>query len=130
MNPHRADAPGQPASSPSRWPAQALIAIVHGYRLLLKPWVGNACRFEPTCSAYALQALAAHGAARGSVLSAARVLRCHPWCEGGIDPVPPPGGAGRALFSRLGLGHRRPPDAPLPATSSSSPPAAASGNAP
>ena len=80
------------------WPARALMALVRGYRLMLSPWLGNACRFEPTCSAYALQALERHGAAAGSYLVAARILRCHPWCDGGCDPVPaqPP-----PLFTRL-----------------------------
>lgn len=69
-------------------PRRALIALVRGYRFALKPWLGNACRFEPTCSAYALQALERHGALAGSALSAGRLLRCHPWCQGGLDPVP------------------------------------------
>ena len=69
-------------------PQRLLIALVRGYRLLLKPWLGNACRFEPTCSAYALEALDRHGAAAGSYLAARRILRCHPWCDGGCDPVP------------------------------------------
>jgi putative membrane protein insertion efficiency factor len=62
--------------------------LVRGYRLLLKPWLGSACRFEPTCSAYTLQALQQHGAVRGTALGAWRLLRCHPWCDGGCDPVP------------------------------------------
>ncbi|MDP9045248.1 MAG: membrane protein insertion efficiency factor YidD [Pseudomonadota bacterium] len=69
-------------------PQRALVALVRGYRLLLSPWLGSACRFEPTCSAYALEALLAHGAVAGTCLAAGRVLRCHPWCEGGHDPVP------------------------------------------
>lgn len=69
-------------------PQRLLIALVRGYRLLLKPWLGNACRFEPTCSAYALEAIERHGAAAGSYLAARRLLRCHPWCDGGCDPVP------------------------------------------
>jgi putative membrane protein insertion efficiency factor len=69
-------------------PRRALIALVRGYRFALKPWLGSACRFEPTCSAYALQALERHGALAGSALSAGRLLRCHPWCQGGLDPVP------------------------------------------
>ena len=75
-----------------------LLALVKGYRLLLSPWLGSSCRFEPTCSAYALQALEQHGAAAGSYLAARRLLRCHPWCAGGCDPVPAqrPG-----LFGRL-----------------------------
>ncbi len=64
------------------------MAAVRAYRLLLSPWLGSACRFEPTCSAYALQALEQHGAAAGSYLATTRLLRCHPWCAGGIDPVP------------------------------------------
>jgi uncharacterized protein len=65
-----------------------LIGIVKGYRLLLSPWLGSACRFEPTCSRYALDALELHGAAKGSYLTTRRLIRCHPWCEGGLDPVP------------------------------------------
>jgi len=65
-----------------------LIGMVRFYRFALSPWLGSACRFEPTCSAYALDALAAHGAAAGSVLVVARLARCHPWCAGGHDPVP------------------------------------------
>lgn len=65
-----------------------LMLLVRGYRLLLSPWLGSSCRFEPSCSAYALQALEAHGAAAGSYLTMARLVRCHPWCAGGHDPVP------------------------------------------
>lgn len=77
---------------------RVLLACIRGYRLLLSPWLGNACRFEPTCSVYALQAIERHGAAAGSYLMVRRVLRCHPWCDGGCDPVPEhaPG-----LFTRL-----------------------------
>ena len=80
------------------WPARALTALVRGYRLMLSPWLGNACRFEPTCSRYSLAALERHGALAGSYLTVHRILRCQPWCEGGHDPVPdnPP-----RLFSRL-----------------------------
>ena len=65
-----------------------LIALVRGYRLLLSPWLGSGCRFTPSCSAYALQALERHGALGGSVLAGRRVLRCHPGCAGGHDAVP------------------------------------------
>ena len=65
-----------------------LVALVKGYRLLLSPWLGSACRFTPTCSAYSLQALEQHGAAAGSYLTLKRLARCNPWCEGGHDPVP------------------------------------------
>lgn len=72
----------------SRLPARMLMAAVRGYRLLLSPWLGSSCRFEPTCSAYALEALDRHGAAAGSALTLGRIARCHPWCDGGLDPVP------------------------------------------
>jgi len=65
-----------------------LIGFVKGYRLLLSPWLGSSCRFEPTCSSYSLQALQTHGAAVGSYLTLKRLARCHPWCAGGSDPVP------------------------------------------
>ena len=65
-----------------------LIALVKGYRLLLSPWLGSACRFEPTCSRYAIEALERHGAAAGSYLTLRRLARCDPWCDGGCDPVP------------------------------------------
>ena len=79
-------------------PRRTLIALVQAYRFALKPWLGNACRFEPSCSAYALQALQRHGAAAGTALAAARLLRCHPWCAGGHDPVPE---RPARLFTRL-----------------------------
>jgi putative membrane protein insertion efficiency factor len=65
-----------------------LIAFVKSYRLLLSPWLGSACRFTPTCSAYSLQALQQHGAGAGTYMTVARLARCHPWCDGGLDPVP------------------------------------------
>jgi hypothetical protein len=65
-----------------------LIALVRAYRLLLSPWLGSACRFEPTCSRYAIDSLERHGALGGSMLAGWRLLRCHPWCAGGFDPVP------------------------------------------
>jgi putative membrane protein insertion efficiency factor len=65
-----------------------LIGIVKGYRLFLSPWLGSACRFEPTCSVYALEALKQHGAGIGSYLTLKRIGRCQPWCTGGDDPVP------------------------------------------
>ena len=84
-------------------PQRLLMLLVRGYRLLLKPWLGNACRFEPTCSAYTLEALERHGAWRGAALGGWRLLRCHPWCEGGLDPVPHRFAArpGAGLFTRL-----------------------------
>ena len=80
-----------------------LIGMVKAYRLLLSPWLGQSCRFEPTCSVYSIAALEMHGAAKGSYLTLRRLARCQPWCEGGHDPVPPKAGApvGRSLFSPL-----------------------------
>jgi putative membrane protein insertion efficiency factor len=99
-------------------PKLALITLVKAYRLLLSPSLGSVCRFEPTCSAYSLQALEQHGAVAGTYLTLGRLVRCHPWCDGGIDPVAtnfrffpsswfPVGGTAdknahkRSLFSRL-----------------------------
>ena len=65
-----------------------LLRLIALYRLVLSPWIGGQCRFAPTCSVYAEQAILMHGAAAGSYLGARRLLRCHPWCEGGWDPVP------------------------------------------
>ncbi len=67
---------------------RVLMGLVRAYRLLLSPSLGGACRFEPTCSAYSLQALEQHGAAAGSYLTLRRLARCQPWCAGGHDPVP------------------------------------------
>jgi len=65
-----------------------LIGLVQGYRLFFSVWLGAGCRYEPTCSAYALGALRRHGAVAGSLMAAGRLLRCRPGCEGGLDPVP------------------------------------------
>lgn len=65
-----------------------LIGLVKAYRLLLSPWLGSACRFEPSCSVYSIAALEKHGAAAGSYLTVCRLARCQPWCQGGVDPVP------------------------------------------
>jgi len=70
------------------WPQRFLIGLVRAYQLLLSPLLGPNCRFEPTCSGYSLQALRQHGALGGSYLTLRRLARCHPWCEGGCDPVP------------------------------------------
>lgn len=65
-----------------------LLALIRGYRLALSPWWGTQCRFTPTCSEYALEAIERHGALHGSWLAARRISRCHPWHAGGFDPVP------------------------------------------
>lgn len=65
-----------------------LLALIRAYRYILSPWIGQHCRFTPTCSVYAMQAIEAYGPARGSWLALRRLLRCHPLCRGGHDPVP------------------------------------------
>ena len=65
-----------------------LIGLIRGYQLLLSPLLGKTCRFQPTCSAYCMEAIRLHGSFRGLWLGARRVLRCHPWNPGGYDPVP------------------------------------------
>jgi len=72
-----------------------LTALIRAYRYLASPWIGNQCRFDPTCSHYAELVLQRHGAVRGIWLAVRRIARCHPWCPGGHDPVPD------------GIGHRR-----------------------
>ena len=67
-----------------------LLGLIKAYRYLLSPLLGPSCRFYPTCSAYAAEAIDTHGALRGSWLAVRRILKCHPWHPGGIDPVPPP----------------------------------------
>jgi putative membrane protein insertion efficiency factor len=66
-----------------------LLGLIKAYRYLLSPLLGPSCRFYPTCSAYAAEAIDTHGVLRGSWLAVRRILRCHPWHPGGIDPVPP-----------------------------------------
>ena len=67
---------------------QALLAIIRGYQYLLRPYLGSNCRFAPTCSDYAYEAVSTHGALKGAWLALRRVLRCHPYHRGGYDPVP------------------------------------------
>jgi len=69
--------------------ARLLVLLVRGYQLLLSPFLGTNCRFLPTCSAYAAEAVATHGALAGTGLAASRICRCHPWGGSGYDPVPP-----------------------------------------
>ena len=69
-------------------PRRLLILLVKGYRLFLSAWIGNVCRFTPSCSAYSLESLERHGAVAGSYLTVRRLARCQPWCRGGHDPVP------------------------------------------
>jgi uncharacterized protein len=74
---------GQPG-----WPTRVGLALVRAYQVALSPWLGSNCRYHPSCSAYAADALSRFGLLQGSWLAARRVARCHPWCEGGVDPVP------------------------------------------
>ena len=65
-----------------------LLVSIRLYQLSLRPWLGHQCRFYPTCSDYAAQAIQAHGSLRGGLMALRRLLRCHPWHAGGLDPVP------------------------------------------
>ena len=81
---------------PARLATGALVLLIRAYRLLVSPMIGAHCRYQPTCSAYAIEALERHGFLRGSALAIGRLLRCHPvkWLGGGegFDPVPEPNG--------------------------------------
>lgn len=72
-----------------RCPARVLVLLVRGYQLLISPLLGPRCRFQPSCSQYAIEALRTHGALKGSWLTLMRIGRCHPLHPGGYDPVPP-----------------------------------------
>jgi putative membrane protein insertion efficiency factor len=70
--------------------ARLLLALVRAYQLLLSPWLGGHCRFEPSCSRYAASCIELHGAGRGGLLSIVRLCKCHPFHPGGFDPPPAP----------------------------------------
>ena len=76
------------AVSPGSLVRAALLGLIRLYQLTLSPWLGNPCRYEPTCSWYAAEAIERHGARRGVWLAAKRLGRCHPWGSSGYDPVP------------------------------------------
>lgn len=76
------------ASAFSRALARPLIGLVKLYRVAISPWLGMNCRFQPTCSEYAIEALRTHGVFKGALLAAKRIGRCHPWGGSGYDPVP------------------------------------------
>ena len=75
-------------SALARGAVAALVACVRGYQLFLSPLLGGSCRYYPTCSAYAIEAIQRHGALRGTWMAARRIGRCHPFRPGGYDPVP------------------------------------------
>ncbi|MBW3587363.1 MAG: membrane protein insertion efficiency factor YidD [Cyanobacteria bacterium 0813] len=66
-----------------------LIGLIRGYKMGISPYLPNACRFQPSCSQYAIEAIERFGPARGSSMAVKRILRCHPFHPGGYDPVPP-----------------------------------------
>jgi putative membrane protein insertion efficiency factor len=68
--------------------SRLLQLLIRGYQLMLSPFLGNHCRFTPSCSQYASEAISRHGSLRGSWLAMKRIGRCHPFCQGGYDPVP------------------------------------------
>ena len=83
------DALARAAKALSRVAVGGLVWFVRLYQATVSPLLGPCCRYAPSCSAYAVEALRTHGLVRGTLLAAWRVLRCHPWAEGGYDPVPP-----------------------------------------
>lgn len=110
-----AEAEETPASVQKSIAVRLLRGLVHAYRLIISPCIGPRCRFLPTCSDYALDALARHGAIRGGWLTLGRLARCHPLGGSGFDPVPTdveesdqrPASAGKRTRQEL-FGHRRP----------------------
>lgn len=85
------DAEALRGSTPLR---RLLIWPIRFYRFFLSPWIGQSCRFTPTCSVYTMEAIERHGAGAGVYLGIKRICRCHPFSPGGLDPVPPVKGAG------------------------------------
>ena len=73
-----------------QWPSRGIIALmvglIRGYQIAISPWLGNVCRFEPSCSRYMVGALKKYGLFKGTLKGVRRICRCHPWNEGGYDP--------------------------------------------
>ncbi|KAA1415395.1 membrane protein insertion efficiency factor YidD [Nocardioides humilatus] len=82
-----------------------LVALLRGYRALISPLYGEVCRYYPSCSAYALEAVQTHGSVKGSWLTVRRLARCHPWAAGGVDHVPPKSPASRGRSSAAHCEH-------------------------
>jgi hypothetical protein len=83
-----------------------LLGAIALYRLTLSGWLGGQCRFAPSCSRYAAEAIRTYGAVGGSLLAARRLLRCNPFGRGGLDPVPPPGSYDVAIHEATAVGER------------------------
>jgi putative membrane protein insertion efficiency factor len=81
--------------------ATSLVALIRGYQVVLAPMIGPRCRFAPSCSHYAAEAISTHGAAAGLRLGVKRILKCHPWGGAGFDPVPPVLPQSRSARTRL-----------------------------
>lgn len=77
------------AQSPKKIVIKPILWLISMYRFLISPWLGRACRFNPSCSHYAEQAIIQHGIVKGGYLSMIRIVKCHPWGGSGEDPVPP-----------------------------------------
>ncbi len=114
---------GAPATRPGSILARVLIAPIRFYQRFISPGLPATCRYYPSCSAYAVEALQVHGAARGSWMAVRRIGRCHPWHEGGLDPVPPrrerPARSGSSGSSSSTTPHQRPAAAETPTIGSS-----------
>lgn len=82
-----------------------LLLLVRAYQLGLSPFLGQNCRFYPSCSQYAVEALTEHGALKGSLLAATRLCKCHPWHPGGVDPVPKKPSSKTTSATARGCGH-------------------------
>lgn len=94
--PHEFNTSGGVLGALKQAPQNLLIALLKLYRTIVSPLYGDVCRYFPSCSAYALEAVTVHGAVRGLGLSVMRLLRCHPWAAGGIDRIP---GGGREFLT-------------------------------
>lgn len=85
-----------------------LIGFIRAWRFAISPLYGQVCRYHPSCSAYALEAVTVHGSVRGTWLAGRRLVRCHPWSDGGYDPVPPPRDQPRVPPRATGVGPTTP----------------------